>query len=543
MPRMLGWLLSLLCGCVLLSHFNLTALDLGAVEPHHAIQEVLLDSRAAQQRSDALPLPPSFLLASSLPTLTPILPASAREPLEQARVGAHARIALTDCAAIARQHHVSPGQSWGTLATASGQAQWRALDCDAKVSPAARKLNLEGQLPGEHGDRSVHPVFYHGLGSYPQFRIPVLARAGHALLAFAEARPTIHDHGRIDLVMRRSLNGGRTWSELQVIVRSPTGAHDAQSNGNPVPIYLPYASGGVLLLLFCSNAASITEDAIRAGVGGAGRRVWLLRSYDIDGQALPSWTEPVELTAQVKWPEWTWYATGPGGAILLKNGTIAVPATHASGAGVLGSGLDHSHLLLSHDGGVVWHLGGRGDTHTNEATVAQLADGSLLLNARDLSPRRRRVLHRSTDGGRRWSSAWHPEELTEPPPRGCHGAMVACTCACACGATNGTVLFYTGLASTLGRAQLAVWRSDDSGQTWRRLRLLHDGPAAYSSLVLLCNRATHSGSTGDSAAGGAGCGAQDDGMLGVLYERGESTAAFFAQRIVFEALPLRLLHR
>merc|ERR1712097_65082 len=104
---------------------------------------------------------------------------------------------------------------------------------------------------------------------------------------------------------------------------------------------------------------------------------------------------------------------------MTANGTLVVPATHADGIAPVGGGFDHSHLLLSHDGGATWQLGPDGPLHSNEAAVAQLADGSLLLNARDLSERRR-FLARSEDGGRSWAQAWRSDELSEPPPRGVH---------------------------------------------------------------------------------------------------------------------------
>ena len=343
---------------------------------------------------------------------------------------------------------------------------------------------------------------------YPVYRIPTLLsgsyQGGDFLLAFAEARPTVDDHGRIDLVMRRSADSGRTWSALEVVVRSALTLAKQESIGNPVPIYL--AAKQELLLLYCSNPAMVNEDSIRAGLGGVGRRIWLIRSSDLGF----TWSAPAELTSDVKLPGWNWYATGPGGALVSADGKrVTVPATHSAGAGLIGSGLDHSHLLLSRDAGATWELGADAASHTNEATIAQLPDGGLLLNARSLDPsRRRRVLQRSEDGGLSWGAPWHSDELTEPPPRGCHGSMVA---------TEGGALFFTGLASALGRARLALWRSDDGGGTWRMLRVLHAGPAAYSSMRLL-----------------------PDGTLGVLYERGETAAAFFAQRIVFEKVAVEL---
>ena len=367
--------------------------------------------------------------------------------------------------------------------------------------------SLSAVVPGQMGrpgaDRAT-TVFFNGLGRYKVFRIPALCRTANALLAFAEARPTVDDHGKIDLVLRRSTDGGRTWSDLVVVAR---GDETGESIGNPVPISLGGGGKfgfGEIVLLYCSNAAHLTEDAIRGGAtAGGGRRVWLRRSFD----AGLNWTQPVELTSHVKRPGWTWYATGPGGAIVLRNGTIVVPATHADGVGLLASGRDHSHVLLSHDSGATWTLGGDGVTHTNEATVAELPDGSVLLNARNLSPARRRVLQRSNDGGLHWSQPWMTEELSESPPRGCHGSMVG---------DAGGRIFFAAPSSPTARAQLTLRRSDDGGKTWPRQMLLHNGPSAYSSMRLSPNgRAIH-----------------------ILYERGETPSAFFAAKVVFERIRL-----
>lgn len=359
------------------------------------------------------------------------------------------------------------------------------------------------------------PVYPAGLGGYNIFRIPALCRAAKALLAFAEARPTVEDNGSIDLVVRRSTDGGRTWSDLKVVVAgrdlaAQAGTFGGMTVGNPVPIFLPPSAGqpaGRLLLLFCSNAASVNEDAIREDTtvaAGAGRRVWLCRSSD--GGA--TWSSPLEITDGVKRAGWTWYATGPGGGLVLRNGSLVVPATHAEH----GTNEDHSHVLASHDGGESWTIGADAAYGTNEACAAQLADDSLLLNARDLSSVRgggpTRLLQRSSDGGATWGSAWRAARLAQPTShRGCHGSMVA--------AEGGRALFFAAPDSALRREKLTLHRSDDGGRSWPRSVLLHAGPSAYSSLGLL-----------------------PGGCLGVLFERGERRTSFFAEQIAFVRVPL-----
>lgn len=62
-------------------------------------------------------------------------------------------------------------------------------------------------------------VFVSGTEGVHTFRIPsILATSKGTLLAFAEARRRGRgDSGDIDLVVRRSSDGGATWSPLQVV--------------------------------------------------------------------------------------------------------------------------------------------------------------------------------------------------------------------------------------------------------------------------------------------------------------------------------------
>ena len=254
--------------------------------------------------------------------------------------------------------------------------------------------------------RQPVPVFWSGLGNYRFFRIPVLHRAGQQLLAFAEGRSTLRDSGSIDIVLRRSSDSGDKWGPIERVLGGlELGKRRGGTTvGNPTPLYL--ARSRTLLLLFCSNYGRVDERAIRRGKvpEAASRRVWISRSANL-GQ---NWSQPEELTSQVKRPGWTWYAVGPGGAIRLRNGTLVVPATHASEPTKHPpGGFDHSHTLSSHDFGASWHVGAAARVGTNEATIAQRADGKVLLNARYLvKPGGRRSLQLSDDGGASWGESW-----------------------------------------------------------------------------------------------------------------------------------------
>lgn len=162
--------------------------------------------------------------------------------------------------------------------------------------------------------------FRAGREGYASFRIPavVVTQAG-TLLAFCEGRvDSARDWGHIDIVLKRSTDGGRTWGPLNVCASN--GVH---LSGNPAPVVL---DTGRILLVHIRSAASASEDAILRGqVSDAdGRRVWVQHSDD-DGV---TWTGPREITESVKRPGWRWYATTPGHAVQLSTGRVVVPANH-----------------------------------------------------------------------------------------------------------------------------------------------------------------------------------------------------------------------
>jgi sialidase-1 len=288
------------------------------------------------------------------------------------------------------------------------------------------------------------------------------------LLAFCEARRhSASDAGDIDVVMRRSLDNGKSWSPIQVVADMGD-----DTIGNPAPV-VERASGDILLLL-TRNPGHINEAQIVQGIGQ--RTVWLTRSRD-DGV---TWIAPVEITAQVKQPDWTWYATGPGNGIQLRTGRIVIPCDHNRREG----NERHSHVIYSDDRGETWHIGGIADAQTNESAVAELKNGDLLLNMRSYHGRNRRAIARSHDGGLTWSPLEFDQTLIEPV---CQASLISLG--------RGRLAFSNPAATT--RTNMTLRLSKDDGATWSTSRVVHEGPAAYSSLALL-----------------------RDPSIGLLYERG-----------------------
>ncbi|MGW2643436.1 sialidase family protein [Streptomyces sp. NPDC001393] len=322
-----------------------------------------------------------------------------------------------------------------------------------------------------------------GQGGYAAYRIPAVVETGYGtLLAFAEGRRDgLADTGDIDVVLRRSTDGGCTWGPLTVVADG-----HGDTRGNPAPVVDPRT--GDVVLVTCANSGTATEDRIRRGA--AQRRVFVQRSRD-DGR---HFTPPVDITAQVKRPGWRWYATGPGHAVALTRGPHAgrllVPANHSvappDGSSGPGSRYDGGHALYSDDGGRTWHLGfvtdtRDGVTNVNETTAAQLPDGRLYFNARDqygTAPGNRLDTY-SGDGGTTLDRPYAVQPTLNDVPV-VQGSVLQLR------GRRAPLLFSAPSVPTARRA-LAIWSSTDHGRTFTRLRTLSDRPAAYSDLVQLAH--------------------------------------------------------
>jgi sialidase-1 len=213
-----------------------------------------------------------------------------------------------------------------------------------------------------------------------------------------------------------------------------------------------------------------------------------------------------------KQQDMTAYWTGPGNGIQLRGGRIVIPSYHVrrlpeearrlleNPADTPGRRIDsmiesalapffHSHMLYSDDGGKTWKVGGNAQPKTGECAVAELADGSLLLNMRNYYGRGSKAVARSSDGGITWGDAGFDETLREPV---CQASLIR-------HGRRGNVLLFSNPAAA-SRVNLTVRLSEDGGRARIGSRVLHAGPSAYSALA--------------EVPGGAAC----------LYERGDSQA-------------------
>ena len=313
-------------------------------------------------------------------------------------------------------------------------------------------------------------LFVAGEGGYTRYRIPALAvTTAGTILAFCEARKfTGSDSDQIDLFLRRSFDGGRSFDDIQVVATQQDWVC-----GNPAPVI--DASTGVIWLLFCKNRKDGDERMICEGK--APRTVWITSSDD-DGA---TWAEPREITDAVKPPEWSWYATGPGHGIQLTSGRLLIPCDHIVFENCVHEDPIHSHVIYSDDGGTTWLVGASADVDTDESTIVETEDGWLCFNCRNLSPRddegNFRAVAWSRDGGESFSPTVRDAALPEPI---CQASI--CRFTDSVQHDRNRVIFSNPASS--GRDHLTVRLSYDECRTWPVSRLLHAGPAAYSDLCV-----------------------------------------------------------
>lgn len=364
-----------------------------------------------------------------------------------------------------------------------------------------------------HADPAT-TVFESGQDGYKVFRIPAIIKAANGdLLAYSEARQG-DDASEIDLVQKRSIDGGRNWGPLTVIQESEDFRDLLEKPdieitiGNPAPVVdlLDADHPGRIWMPF-----TLEND-----------RVFVIFSDDHGN----SWSPRREITDDVKKDEWGWYATGPVHSIQIQRGEyrgrLVIPCDHRLGDDGADRGENGVHAVVSDDHGKTWRLGAIDDTYAdglnaNETTVVELNDGGLYFNTRDQNgdaPGTRGEAW-SRDGGETFESG--SGEWQQFRPVG--GVIDPPVVQCALLRVSDDLILFSGPdengPSGKGRSDLRIRFSKDEAKSWQDGPLLHTGPAAYSDMVLL-----------------------SDNRAGVIFEAGDADQKSSYQRIVFVALDL-----
>jgi sialidase-1 len=329
-------------------------------------------------------------------------------------------------------------------------------------------------LAGRQSEADEPPtvdVFTNGIDGQV-FRIPsLICTPNGALLAFCESRAG-GDQTPTDMVLRRSLDGGKTWQPIQVVVKAaPEAAMD------PTAV-IDRATRRVVLVydrwpeMPKGHEAGDGTPHRAPGLGRDSVTTWVTTSSD-DGA---TWSPPVDITAMTKRPEWTETVHGPGLGIQTRSGRLVIPCGQ-----VRSNGDWCDFTICSDDSGKTWQLSdnlvGPG---VDEPQVVELADGTLLFNVRSARGKGCRAGATSKDGGKTWSELFDIPELPEPS---CQASILRYTWADQQGGKSRILFCNPGTSQ--GRHTGTVRLSYDEGKTWPVARVVHKDYFGYSCLAVM----------------------------------------------------------
>ena len=352
-------------------------------------------------------------------------------------------------------------------------------------------------------DRKVTIIHKQGQFGCHTFRIPAMVATNKGtLLAVYDMRYNSRRdlQGHMDIGLSRSTDGGETWARpVPIMDMKKFGGLPEDQNGCSDPnILVDRKTGEILVSAVWTHGKPGTHQWVGKGSEPGhsihkSSQFMMVRSKD-DGL---TWSEPENWTKRLKDPKWCLFAPAPGNGINLMDGTLVMPTQ-----GRDPTGLPFSNFMWSKDHGKSWTLSSPARDNTTECSVAELKDGSLMLNIRDNRNRKDksktngRAVSVTDDMGKTWKI--HSSDHGALPEPVCMASLISHDLK-----DGRRVLFFSNPNSKYKREKMTVRMSLDQGKTWPKSILLDQKGGAYSSLAMV-----------------------DDRTLGILYESSVADMVF-----------------
>ena len=304
-----------------------------------------------------------------------------------------------------------------------------------------------------------------GEGGIAVYRIPALCTAPNGdLVAVCDARRDnigdLNAFQPINIVCRRSSDGGKTWTQSEPTWTWPWTNADKWSGSDPS--FIVDAEAKKIFLFYNVWHWKNPDGSDR---WGNVYRFHVQESSD-NGK---TWSKPRDITKDISFPEWPFgkghnaggfIFISSGSGIQTEDGTLLHTLVHVG---------DGNALFGSPDHGKTWKAYGKPVKKGDECKVVELTDGSWMINSRWKGGGRQ--IHVTKDRGKTWESRYD-RKLEDPQ---CNAQIMRV----------GDVLLFSNCKSPARRHSLHIRASTDEGATWNEGLCVEPLGAAYSDMCVV----------------------------------------------------------